>query len=328
MTFHNRALLTGLIVLSAVRLAAPCENRAADAQASAPIKLPLRQVHGTYLLIPIVVNGVSHPFLLDTAGGGLSITPATRDLLGYNEHDGMRVQGYGATGKRITQVLRLSSVFMLGRMPLGGNIPVLDLRGVDAGAGEKVAGIIGNGVLRQFDLRIDVARKKFTLSPKAAGKPKEEGDSGLIPFHTTDIGLIEFTVMIDDKPVTAVLDTGAAYTVMNWKAANAAGITMQTSGIRRSPRGISGFDGNVVTAYVYPFSEMKLGEIRYTSPELTIADLPAFETLKIADRPAMLLGLSTLKDGTLAISYGAEQFSLSFSDSGKAEPNIPKTGRQ
>src|SRR5262249_47027141 len=156
------------------------------------------------------------------------------------------------SGSHRVQVIKLSSVFLLGRYPLGGTVTVLDLKGVENNTGEHLAGILGNGILRYFDIRINVPDRRLWLYRVGLdGKTLERATSGKIPFENFQNGMIKFTVKVNDLPVTAILDTGATHTVLNWKAANALGVTMQSRGVERLSQGLSGFDGNVVVGYTY-----------------------------------------------------------------------------
>src|SRR5579884_2810743 len=282
--------------------------------------IPLRLSPDGHLLVPVFISGTAYPFMLDTAGGGLSITPATRDALGYTARDGITVRGYGASGMLPIKRMKFSSVFVLGKYPLGGLVTVIDLQGLTPEPHPPIAGIIGNGVLQNFDLELNLPAATLRLFPRG-GKARPTGAIPMtsMPFKTRVGGKIFLPVQVNGQPITALLDTGALNSVLNRAALNLIGAK---PGRDRGPvklHTFSGFDRHVVPVTPYVFRQVQLGRLRPFSAVVYGADLPVFSDLGLRDRPAMLLGLDMLRDRILFISYSAGQIYLS-------EPRARKRG--
>ena len=119
-------------------------------------------------------------------------------------------------------------------------------------------------------------------------------------------GLVVLKVSLEGRPVTAVLDTGARQTFVNWHAARAAGIEPGAPGLVRG----TGRGG--ATAHGFAFDTMRfdalaVGDTRFATPSLAIADLPVFATLGMAGAPAMILGIDVLGGRRFVVDYPARR---------------------
>lgn len=272
-------------------------------------ELPLN-FDGTYLLAPVKTGKTEALFVVDTAANGTVISPATRDALGFSEKDGQVVDVTGAGGLVKYQALELDS-FGVGEFvrPKFG-VVVIDLARFKKNPEQPYAGILGNNFLSDFDLEINLPDSKLRLYPHDAyGRaivPKLD-ERLSVPNEAADKGFIVLKVLIEGKPVTAILDTGAPTSVLNWAAAKQAGVTTETKGLKRRDKGTGGLGSQVADTYLYQFKQVKAGRTKFKTGELRIADLTVFKTLGLGEKPAMLFGLDMLKNYALFVSYSTKK---------------------
>jgi predicted aspartyl protease len=272
-------------------------------------ELPLT-FDGTYLLAPVKTGKLEALFVVDTAANGTVISPATRDALGFSEKDGQVVDVTGASGQVKYQALELDS-FAVGEFvrPKFG-VVVIDLARFKKNPEHPYAGILGNNFLSDFDLEINLPASKLRLYPHdAAGRaiiPKLD-ERLSVPNEAADKGFIVLKVLIEGKPVTAILDTGAPTSVLNWAAAKQSGVTTETKGLKRREKGTGGLGSQVADTYLYQFKRIKAGRTKFKTGEVRIADLTVFKTLGLGDKPAMLFGLDMLKNRALFVSYSTKK---------------------
>lgn len=272
-------------------------------------ELPLRY-DGTYLLAPVKTSKMEALFVVDTAANGTVISPVMRDALGFTEKDGQIVDVTGAGGQVKYQALELDS-FGVGEFvrPKFG-VVVIDLARFKKNPEQPYAGILGNNFLSDFDLEINLSASRLRLYPHdATGRaitPKLD-ERLSVPNKADSKGFIVLEVLVEGKPVTAILDTGAPTSILNWTAAKQAGVTMETKDLKRREKGTGGLGSQVADTYLYQFKRIKAGRTKFKTGEVRIADLSVFKTLGLGDKPAMLFGLDMLKSHTLFVSYSTKK---------------------
>ncbi len=303
-----RAVITVVIVCFAAASAFLASPKTLLGQARFA-ETPL-QFDGTYLLMPVSLGGLNTTFIVDTAAGGTVSSPTTRDALGFTEKDGTLVDVVGAGGEVKYQALEVPDFNIGGYSRSNFGALVIDLSRFKKRPGQPYAGIIGNNFLSDFDVEVNLPASRFRLYPhdkdgRASSPALDERLS--VPNEAADKGFIVLKVLIEGKPVTAILDTGAPTSVLNWNAANQAGVTMQTKDLRRREKGTGGLCAQVTDTYLYRFKRVKAGRTSFKVGEVRIADLPIFKTLGLGDKPAMLFGLDMLKDHVLFVSYSTKK---------------------
>lgn len=169
---------------------------------------------------------------------------------------------------------------------------------------------IGNNFLSDFDVEINVPASSLRLYPHRQGgnaSTLKLDERASVPNEAADKGFIVLKVLIEGKPVTAILDTGAPTSVLNWAAAKQVGVTTTTKGLKRRGRGTGGLGSQVADTYLYRFDRVEAGRTRFDAGEVRIADLAVFKTLGLGDKPAMLFGVDMLRDRALFVSYSTKK---------------------
>lgn len=132
------------------------------------------------------------------------------------------------------------------------------------------------------------------------------------PFRLIADTLIALEVRLRDVGATAILDLGAAVTVINQATANRILLSEKDGGaIRTQGAAALGAEGLGVAASPHTLEHIRLGAVEVTQFPVFIAELPVFETLGLHETPAMLLGLDFMADRIVGIDFSGGQIYLS-----------------
>ncbi len=273
------------------------------------VDVPLR-FDGKYVLVPVSVGNQSLIFILDTAAGGSVVSPATRDAVGFSDKDGEISEVVGAGGTVNYQSLRVPSIVVGGHVQKNFNVTVIDLKKFQKKDSQPYAGLLGNDFLRRFDVEINLPAARMRLYPHGADgliTISRLSKRRSVPNLAASEGFIVFNVLVEGKPVEAILDSAAPASVLNWQAAKQVGVTPETKGVKRREQGIGGLGTQVADTYLYRFKKIKVGKMQFKPDETRIADLSIFRALGLNKKPAMLFGLDMLKNRVLFISYSTKK---------------------
>ncbi len=279
------------------------------------VEVPLRLTRNGHFLLPVMLGDAEFPFMLDTASARSIITPETYAKLKTksNAKRPMRVEGIGGGFKASLVEIGTLSVGRYRRKEMSAI--VLDLKLIQENAGERISGILGMDFLKNYNMRVDLEARTLRLYACDEG-----GDVGAlvgvggmekVAYNMQHGGLIMVTVRLAGASVTGLLDTGSAHTIMNWSAAEAAGVSRKTKGVEKLRTRMTGVDKKAIELFSYQFKQIEVGDSRYGPSKVSIADLPLFETLGFKERPAMIIGADFLKDRVFFIAQNTGHLYLS-----------------
>nr|TFG51323.1 MAG: hypothetical protein E4H34_06415 [Hyphomicrobiales bacterium] len=132
-------------------------------------------------------------------------------------------------------------------------------------------GFLGLDFFSDFDLEIDFQNGDIRLfSPNDCSDPAyrwPNRHAAAIPFEGGNAQFITIAVLLDDIEVPAIIDTGAAYTVLNLDtAAGRFGIDVTKPDTR-----MIGMDRtDFIRTYQWQFSELNIGGILFENPQITL----------------------------------------------------------
>ena len=271
------------ILLKTVLFLALAAAGAAPA-ADLPASTALRQVGGA-LVVDVSVNGEGpYAFRLDTAAHE---TAVYRRLIATGKLDrlpGAAVVLQGAGGRRTVPRYALGRLDLAGQSHRMASVAAIPM---SANPGEPLYGVVGQDFLLRFAIRLDIPAGTLTLLPRRSA-PETSGYSihTLSPV-TSRLVTVEATVA--GQSMTALVDTGAAHSLINPAAADALG---QTGGLAGEARGI---DGAQVEAVVLEDAlDVRLDDNALGTRRLAVAALPLFRVLRLDREPAMVLGADLL----------------------------------
>ena len=156
-------------------------------------------------------------------------------------------------------------------------------------------GLLGIDSLQSKAILIDFAQQKIVVTP-AADTPKlkaDDGDTIVIRARSRLGRLILADAAIGHRKVAVVIDTGAEHSVGN--------LAMRKAAVKRGktdlllPTTLYDVAGGTVPAEIAVVNDMRLGSVTLTGMPIAFADLPVFRQLGLDRRPAMLLGMNTLR---------------------------------
>jgi hypothetical protein len=129
-----------------------------------------------------------------------------------------------------------------------------------------------------------------------------DAEARWIPFDLTPGNQIRFTMAVDGRPVTAILDTGVSYSVLARRYATAHRLAVRADG-RATVIGGSVAIGRVAT------QRIAIGAVTRRGGSLAVADLPAAATGS-ALAVDLLVGRDLTAPYALEIDYRARRFRL------------------
>lgn len=237
-------------------------------------------------LLETKVNGVETPFMVDSGAFYSMITPGAAARLGLRTRAmpaGLTISGANGAADASVATIKLFTI-------AGVNVPNIDFIVAGGAIGAESAGVIGQNVLGIFDVEYDLANgamrlikakgcERKMLAYWAKGVPYME-----VPMEarTGRMSHAVVTVSVNGVKLRAMLDTGAATSVIALGGARRAGIRPTGPGVEI--RGLSGGIGSrAVRTWVAPVGSFAIGGLRVNRTKIAIGDMD----LGIAD---MLLG--------------------------------------
>jgi predicted aspartyl protease len=241
-------------------------------------------------------------FVVDTGAAASAVYAHARTRLGLKAESGADIEMHAAGGSQWVQRYRL---------------PRLSVAGVDADRllvsglpdgiqhGEEVTGVLGGDVLGRHLVEFDLASGRLGLH-RTGKRPSSLRGWNEVPVRLMPrVGLVLVEVILDGTPVTAVLDTGARQTFINWNAARAAGVTAEEDLALVKTAG--GATRHSVRYSLRKFAGVSVGETRFRERTLAISDLPVFVSIGMDRAPAMIVGLDLLDGRRFLIDYPARR---------------------
>jgi predicted aspartyl protease len=248
---------------------------------------------------PVMVNGQGpFDFVVDTAAGGSVVYPALRERLALQPLSNARVQVQGASGRTPASLYRLDRVEIAGQVREA--VTAVGLEAVGS-AGADMLGIVGVDVISAFIAEFDVPGGRFELRDPSTDLAASGWRS--IAFTLNRARFVVLEGSLDGRAMPMLLDTGARRTVINWAAARALGIAPDSPGLAPAEP-VRGATAHQTAAVKRDFSTLSIDGLALSANEITIADLPVFERLGWADRPAMILGMDRMRAHHFAVDYG------------------------
>jgi hypothetical protein len=284
---------------------------AATAQATCRVEprgaVPLDIVDG-HILVTVAVNDVAATFILDTG--------ADRTLMGEDvvRHLGIERDGWVASAIRgisgieqrpnaLPRSLRLGATPLRRRTLTGdtsvtvGPLPLNDV------AGRPIAGLLGRDFLSPFDLDLDLPGRRMTLYDVRGC------DAWFLPWTTpyaaipaaTPMGAaLVVQVLVDGRPLRALIDSGASASLVTSPGIYRLGLTEEL--LARDPGGNgSGVGPAPVPMRRHRFAELRVGSETTRDPTLWVAPV---HVVPVVD---MLLGADWLGPRHVWLSFATRQ---------------------
>jgi predicted aspartyl protease len=320
--------LAALSIASAAHAGCKLQNVASLDAASGPDGL---------LIVPVAVGDEHVDMLLDTGAerGVIDISVAQKmgltPLKIYTPPPVFNVPGapflsvvqFSSPGFYLSDGSQLDHFVKIPAVALGAShfesVKFLLAR-FDQGTTSGIKGILGSNLLRNFDVEIDPAARKVNLfSPDhCEGKVVYWAPTYTdLPVNVDSHGQIEFTMLLDGHEVSAILDTGAPHTTLDYGYAQR---TFDMDSGSPAVEHVSGAGKNAV--YRARFKSLVAGDVTIKNPVIDLSvDLVArrkmaealdsgYSASTTVHHAKLVLGMDVLKSLHLYIAYREEKLYL------------------
>lgn len=289
----RRALLAGLGGSAFCATSPALARQAAATGDEQPIQLLTNLFSRVGAAVTIDGRG-PFTFVIDTGAGATSISDTVAERLALPDLEPVLV--HGITTASVTRSVSVNRLLLSGLGFRNLRCPVLPHNQLGAD------GLIGLDVLDRFRLSFDVVRRSASLSIRGMrvvmGGDIVTGSRILREGVRTSRGrfgqMILTQTLVDGVPTAAFIDSGAQYSIGNQRLRQAIS-TRRTDGGRLAREvPVYGVTGQSLIADLARVDDIRLGGFRLGRTPLLFADLHCFETLDLADRPALLIGADIL----------------------------------
>jgi len=247
-----------------------------------------------HVLVPVSINGAeAKHFVLDTAASQTVLDPGQFPALkavspppGSGFH-----AAHGAHGAVESQPTRLRTVALWQSELQDQPAALMSLAQLTPGHEPDFAGVLGVPYLRRYRLDLDYPKRRVTLDEIDGDQPACDICTAATAIEVTPIigGLPTVVVNVNGQRLIALLDTGAAYSILN----DAATVALGLSGVRQgSPA------ANV---------SMALGDMPPVEHEVRLTGLPVFARLGLTSPPAVILGIDFLGVGRTVLDLASNR---------------------
>ncbi|WP_262689980.1 aspartyl protease family protein [Kordiimonas aestuarii] len=256
--------------------------------------------HGRRLVDVQVDSYGSFPFLVDSAASHTVFYERLVKEQGLTPIPSRAAAVITATGERRMDYYRLHTFAAFGEiMRVDRTIAMPD----PGGGADTPYGILGMDFLRGSVLVVIGDSVRFYVDGAAFKPDEDEGyDWQRIGGRTVGNGSVAVDVGVAGLVVPAIIDTGAAVTVVNRKAADK--LRQQgTSGVEFRRTTLSAAGGRM-RAESLRVERLQMGELILRDRDILSSNLPVFTTYGASRVPAMILGADILFSRPIAIDFG------------------------
>jgi Aspartyl protease len=292
-TISRLALVLCLTLASALLVAATTTPATAKSYGTQP----LVRLGNNRPAINVVVNGQGpFLFLVDTATSHTVFTPTLRDKLALSPIAGPDVEVVTAAGSARSHYYLIAETSAAGVIVEGVRAVVLPLP-EELG----IMGALGADFLSNFVVEFDFQAQTITLYPEKS----EIEIPGLrrVKGATNSHGFVVLPATIDNLKVSAIFDSGAAFTVGNPPL----GATARSYGVPTA-RVIESAITDAVRqrkfAEAFDFSKIAIGPASWRQTRVLIANMRVFEQIGLHKKPAVFVGMDLMQGRRVVIDYG------------------------
>lgn len=178
-------------------------------------------------------------------------------------------------------------------------------------------GLLGVDILRGRRMLLNFAQNRFEISNSGQGSEVGRDSNSRIPNHIDPIRvgaayrygqLVILDAQVGEVQVNAFLDSGSQVTVGNRALRDAVVRTRPTFGVNLAPVPLISATGQTAVGEFAPLPTLRLGGMAVNDVIGIFADLHIFNLWKLADRPAILIGVDVLRHfHDVTLDFGRKQ---------------------
>jgi len=291
---------------------------AGNAQAAVPsVRAVPLSMHRGHPVVDVRIGDQAAPlrFVVDTAAGATVVDSDVVRRLGLEDDAADAIAVNGATDAAAQIRATREAEWRIGDLSLRLSAMHTGLGHLAGGDGPRIDGILGNDVLRRYDMTMAIDAGRLALAPAGSLAETSACQANALPGRSAPMagfGFIELHMGEDRVPVVAVVDTGAAQTVLNLAAAQALGLRTDGSDprVRVREKGTRGLGAAVADTWLTTLPSLQSGTWQHPPFEVRISALSIFKALGLDARPALILGADALLDTELTVAANATRICL------------------
>jgi hypothetical protein len=262
------------------------------------------------MTVPVFINSQGpYPFVVDTGANRSVISRELAASLGLPAAG--KVDVHGIAGAQSAPLAHVRT-FRVGQTSSSGLVlPILE-RGKLGGDG-----LLGVDVLRGRRVFLDFALNRFEISASAGGVEIGRLSNSRIPDRAEGVRvpaeyrfgqLVILDAQVADVRVSAFIDSGSQVTVGNLALRDAVVRRIPEFGVRLAPVPLISATGQTAIGEFAPLPTLRLGGLAINQVMGIFADLHIFDLWKLADRPAILIGIDVLRHfRDVTLDFGRKQ---------------------
>lgn len=279
------ALGFGLAIPFAAPVAAQTDPEPGEAASQAIYPFEFDATRRMTVAVQVAGSG-PYGFIVDTGATRTVIARELAERLALSPGPGAKV--HSMTEAQLTPTVVIPTLQVNGRTLAALNAPTL------ASADLQAAGYLGLDALQSQRVVIDF--QAGTMAVAASATPRDEtwnGDEIVVTSKNRFGQLVIADADVDGERVHVIIDTGAAVSVGN------EALRRRLFGAKK-PRPWSQIEllsvtgGTAVADYTVA-DRLRIAGLRISAMPIAFGDVHAFRVLELTDRPALLLGMDTLR---------------------------------
>ncbi len=290
-----------LLTLAAAFALAGCagELELDGAHAAAPYQIDASGI----IVVAVRIDGKGpFDFAMDTAASISAVFSALREDLELESVPGKTVIVHGVVASAPVPLLEID------RLEIGTEVwtePRMVALPGETAIGGRVDGVLGIDFLRRYAIGF-LANDRFVrlYPPEMIAQRYYRGWTS-IPLRTQAVdkegpALYFMDIEVAGRKMPAVFDLGAGLNMINWPGARAVGF-VPTPRVRDQQ--LSGAVGSRRDAHRFIADEVATSNIRWRDEVFSVADLNIFETLRLQDGPAAIVGAGLFTQRDFVIDF-------------------------
>lgn len=279
-----RWALAGAFALLAMFGGASAQDQP-SCQMSRKANLPVTVNKYGMMTVPVTIQGREYHLLLDTGSQASFLNENLVRTLGLKREV---LEDWWITffGGRKTNRFTFVEGMVIGRLRMP-RLPVMIYPGDET----EFDGLLGNNLLSTFDLDLDLANGMVAIYSQdhCPGNVVywSKDPYAAIPFWIDSDGHIRFDVTIDGKTIPAMLDTGAADSIISMEYAK--------------PR--FNVTDEQIESKTFHFKEMTLNGVTVHSPDIALVSNSVSRIWGGIGKPKLIIGMNVLRWLHIYIAY-------------------------
>jgi len=241
---------------------------------------------GSLMAVAVTLQGQGpYAFLVDSGAERTVISRELADKLAL-EH-GRDVRVHSMTDVRTLTTARIPELQFSKKLVNDIHAPELPAAFIGA------AGILGVDTLKRQRVEFDFAKRTMTVTPSRAKEAEWSHDAIVVTARNLYGRLVLTDAMIEGQKVIAVIDTGSDLSIGN-RALQAA-LARKNRLPNTFPVVAASVTGQYFTVDYTQVGKLEIGNLTVSHMPLGFADAHVFRQLHLEDKPAVMLGMDTLR---------------------------------